>query len=1003
MSGHRRSLTAAAFVAIFVAVALVIPATAYASTTPTAAAPDQAAQASSGQAGSNLGNAQPITGTVSGSLASTAADDWWVIYPATLGGAVAIQANNTSGASSVCSGLFVSLDASGGSNSSITNTDLSASRSTQLAGSRSNSDRYFVEVMASGGCNPPAGQPATYTLTLQTGGGGTPPTPATGSIAAGTSIGSAWPPLQGHTSYTGTIASGSSDEWYSLYKNPDTNPATIRIENTTTANTAPCAELFVSLDSNNGSSASITNSDLPDNSAITLPVPAEVSTDPSGLYSIELTDVGCPAGGTTYRIEPEPATEWNNPPKVPDGSVAAGTSIGNATPPLQGHTSYTGTIASGTTEDWYSLYKNPDTNPATIRIENTTTANTAPCSELFVSLDSNNGSSASITNSDLSDNSAITLPVPAEVSTNPSGLYYIELTDVGCPAGGTTYQIDPEPATEWNNPSPLQSDTMPIGSSFATAGGPLAGGVDYFSSVASANSQNWDEFVDNGTASQVFITIQNTSYSQSTCKSLFVNVESSTGLSIDNTDLSDDSATTYTIDTVGTYYLEVTDNGCPPGGSAPPTYQVSLSPTNGITPRAQTITFTTTPPNSPATAGTYQVGAKASSGLPVALSIDPSATTICSISGSTSGSTVTFNASGTCIIDANQSGNRTYLPAPQVEQTINVGGSTRQPQTITFATTPPKNPPVGSTYPVRANATSGLPVTLSIDATSGITCTIAGSTGSTVTFRNPGVCIIDANQAGNSTWLPAPQVQQVIALPVNLTTHGTTSGAVVQSNPKVFLIFWGPDYATNPSPANTAVMNQAKALFQGLPGSSYEQILAQYGVKGVSYGGSWADPTKPPQTNAAGLNAAIASVTSAAIKANGWKVVASQAQFIVFPQSDTLTFPSGRPDSCAYHYFLPNKYVYSVIPWFGQLQFQSCASTYGDGVTADGMTVAASHEYFEAATDPYLTGWYAGGVTGEISDLCVGIPNHASVTFPTGSVMVQYQWSKAASRCVISG
>jgi hypothetical protein len=37
-----------------------------------------------------------------------------------------------------------------------------------------------------------------------------------------------------------------------------------------------------------------------------------------------------------------------------------------------------------------------------------------------------------------------------------------------------------------------------------------------------------------------------------------------------------------------------------------------------------------------------------------------------------SGSTVTFSAAGTCIIDANQAGNATYAAAPQVQQIIKV-------------------------------------------------------------------------------------------------------------------------------------------------------------------------------------------------------------------------------------------------------------------------------------------------------------------------------------------
>ncbi len=83
---------------------------------------------------------------------------------------------------------------------------------------------------------------------------------------------------------------------------------------------------------------------------------------------------------------------------------------------------------------------------------------------------------------------------------------------------------------------------------------------------------------------------------------------------------------------------------------------------------SQTITFTSTPPSSPTVGSTYTPTATASSGLAVAITIDASSASICSISAGV----VTFNAGGTCVIDANQAGNANFLPAPQVQQSIGV-------------------------------------------------------------------------------------------------------------------------------------------------------------------------------------------------------------------------------------------------------------------------------------------------------------------------------------------
>ncbi|HEV7670787.1 MAG TPA: Ig-like domain-containing protein [Thermoanaerobaculia bacterium] len=116
---------------------------------------------------------------------------------------------------------------------------------------------------------------------------------------------------------------------------------------------------------------------------------------------------------------------------------------------------------------------------------------------------------------------------------------------------------------------------------------------------------------------------------------------------------------------------------------------------------------------------------------------------------------MSFIGAGTCVINANQAGNGTYNPAPQVQQSFLV---VKQNQTIAFTSTPPAMARIGGpTYTVTATATSGLTVTFAIDPSAAAVCTIAGST---VSFIGGGTCVINANQAGNGTYNPAPQVQQ---------------------------------------------------------------------------------------------------------------------------------------------------------------------------------------------------------------------------------------------------
>ena len=158
------------------------------------------------------------------------------------------------------------------------------------------------------------------------------------------------------------------------------------------AGTTACSGLTVTFDANDGSDDTVSAVGLSDNSAFTFSVPAEAATNPSGLYYLEITDGNCVAGGPTYQIDPGTSTEWESPAKPPAGSVTANTSIGNASPPLQGSVTYNGTIENGGSEAWYALYKKPDTNAASIRVENTTVAGTTACSGLTVTFDANDGS-----------------------------------------------------------------------------------------------------------------------------------------------------------------------------------------------------------------------------------------------------------------------------------------------------------------------------------------------------------------------------------------------------------------------------------------------------------------------------------------------------------------------------------------------------------------------------------------------------------------------------------
>jgi virginiamycin B lyase len=84
----------------------------------------------------------------------------------------------------------------------------------------------------------------------------------------------------------------------------------------------------------------------------------------------------------------------------------------------------------------------------------------------------------------------------------------------------------------------------------------------------------------------------------------------------------------------------------------------------------QTVSFTSTAPTNAVINGpTYTPAASATSGLSVAITVDPSSSSVCAIDGS---GVVSFQGYGTCTLNANQGGNVDYSPATQVQQSFTV-------------------------------------------------------------------------------------------------------------------------------------------------------------------------------------------------------------------------------------------------------------------------------------------------------------------------------------------
>lgn len=132
------------------------------------------------------------------------------------------------------------------------------------------------------------------------------------------------------------------------------------------------------------------------------------------------------------------------------------------------------------------------------------------------------------------------------------------------------------------------------------------------------------------------------------------------------------------------YIVRVTDSQPTPATTTSSVVTVAIAKGN------QTLAFTSTAPAAAMVGGaSYTVTANASSTLAPTFVLD-GASTGCALSGST----VTFIAPGTCVIDASQAGDANWNAAPPVQQSFTVGMASAIASSVAFS---PSTLPAGTT------------------------------------------------------------------------------------------------------------------------------------------------------------------------------------------------------------------------------------------------------------------------------------------------------------------
>jgi len=173
--------------------------------------------------------------------------------------------------------------------------------------------------------------------------------------------------------------------------------------------------------------------------------------------------------------------------------------------------------------------------------------------------------------------------------------------------------------------------------------------------------------------------------------------------------------------------------------------------------------------------GPVVVSATASTGFPVTFSTTTPA--VCTATG-TRGATITAVAVGTCTVQADQAGNGIFDPAPSVQQSFNI---TKSPQAITFGVLNNRTT-LQSPFTVSATASSLLTVTFS--TTTPAVCTASGVNGTTITLVTQGNCTVEADQAGDATFQPAPPIQRTFFVSLgaqSISFGGLADQTVLQS------------------------------------------------------------------------------------------------------------------------------------------------------------------------------------------------------------------------------
>lgn len=259
-----------------------------------------------------------------------------------------------------------------------------------------------------------------------------------------------------------------------------------------------------------------------------------------------------------------------------------------------------------------------------------------------------------------------------------------------------------------------------------------------------------------------------------------------------------------------------------------------------------------------------------------------------------------------------------------------------------------------------------------------------------------------------------------------LSYHGGTGGIGVETAPKIYLVFWGSQWSSDPTGEATILQN----FYDGVGGSSWLNSVTQY-CQGVASGTVYCDgagsaagnppnllvnvwydnasaaPSRPRQSQLAAeaVRAATHFGNASASKNAGVQYVIATAH-----NNNAQGFGS---QYCAWHSYTSSSkagnIAYTNLPYMTDAG-ASCGANFNNLGAKAGITIVGGHEMAETITDQFPSSGWTDSSGSENGDKCAWISSgqgaSASVKLSTGIFPVQSLWSNAfnsdAGGCVLS-